>query len=383
MEDWTRLLMLDSGAFTVWTKGAAINLDAYIDFCEQWPDVSYYVNLDVIPGKPGVRPTPSTVEDTCKQGWNNYRRMIERLPKHKVIPVFHQGDPIRWLHKYLDAGVPYLGISPGNDRRTKSKSAKARFAGRASKTDTKLQWLRSIKPILFNGETPRIKLHGFAVTSFDLMNFWRWHSVDSASWKFAGAWGAIYVPHKVRGQWDFTQQPIIAPVSPMSNRRIAEAGNCPKLHIEEWLEEVGVPFGEFELKDVDKGYRPDTKLGEVWYRTDRRTKHKKHHKKRGPLNRGGHSHCILVPITKGVTTGVAERLVVNAEFIKRVNAALKDKVKHIYFAGNILIGEHEYQLGRRLLSYAVLGNNFGESRGNKFLERHCELIRQHKKRKSQ
>jgi len=351
----TRLAMLDSGAFSVWTQGAEIDLSAYINFCEKHPDVSYYVNLDVIPGKPGHKAslTKEAVQASCEAGWRNYQRMIAVLPPEKVIPVFHQGDHLRWLEKYLNSGVRYIGISPANDRVTSSANHKAAFTDRGAVT-TKLQWLRSLIPH-FAGSG--VWTHGFAVTSYDLMKCdgWKWHSVDSASWKLAGAWGGIYVPAP-----DFASTPEIVRVSGTIRTesfgklrtKIGEV-RMPN-RVREWLTECDVPVGSFRVESRAKLNR---EADEIWF-----------NKARG---------IALVPEEKGVLTSVEERLRVNAEFIKRASKALKDYVRHIYFAGALMPYPLEYDLGKRLLSFE---HTKGKS-GSKCLARHEELIRQHQERR--
>ena len=356
----TRLLLLDSGAFSVWTQNVEIDLDDYIAFCEAFPDCSYYVNLDVIPGTPGKKSslTTETVEDACRRGWGNYQRMIERLPKHKVIPVFHQGDGIKWLEKYLNAGVRYIGISPANDRQTSGENHKATFPGRGNPVTTKLQWIRSLRHHLFDkAGRPVVKTHGFAVTSYDLMKAMEWHSVDSASWKLAGAWGSIYVP----AANDFTIEPEQYRTSANFNPKHLKIGHKIKPRVPdrvaEWLKECGVPLGSFKIKQMSQSYKLDREAKEIWF-----------HKP---------SRVVLVPLEHGVVTSVEQRLRVNAEFIHRANVALKEYVRHIYFAGAMMPYDLEHDLGKRLLSY-----HHSSGKGGKVcLEKHCQLVRQHKEKR--
>jgi hypothetical protein len=251
-----RLLMLDSGAFSVWSKGAEIDLDAYIQFCHKHPGVSYYVNLDKIPGKPNQKHslTPTAREEAANTGWNNYHKMLDAgLPIEKVIPVYHQHEDPAWLRKYISFGSPYIGISPAND----------------STTEGKLAWMRGLVPILFRNSDksrPVVKTHGFAVTSFSLMNYWTWHSVDSASWKVSAAWGAVYVPRRGPKGWDFSKPPVLMVASPVtlaSQPRgkhigaVTPQGYVQKLFLE-WLDYCGVVVGKYETEYVNS----DAKLGE-------------------------------------------------------------------------------------------------------------------------
>lgn len=353
----TRRLILDSGAFSVWTQGAEIDLKEYVDFCEKYPDCSYYVNLDVIPGKPGDKSTLTTesVEESCKRGWGNYLYMIDRLPKEKVIPVFHQGDPIKWLKKYLDeAQVEYIGISPANDRRTRGTNHKTTL--RKVKTiTTKLQWIESLHDYLFDSKGhQRVKTHGFAVTSYDLLNAMEWTSVDSASWKLAGAWGAIYVPRTDRHGNIFDVDPVQVRTSATpSTIKMGRERYAMKFteHTLDWLAECEVEVGEFEIHTVKEGYKLNRENREIWFAKDKR--------------------LVLFPIVDGVTTAVEERLKVNAEFVRRANKAMKEQVKHIYFAGAHMPYPLEHELGNRLLSFY---HTKGASTLKAF-EKHLKLIR--------
>ena len=86
---------------------------------------------------------------------------------------------------------------------------------------------------------------------------------------------------------------------------------------------------------------------------------------------------MLVPVEKGVTTHVEERLRVNAEFMKRAAKALREHVRHIYFAGAMMPYELEYNLEKRLLSYYHTQNESGK----KCLRRHCESVRKINRRR--
>lgn len=311
--------MLDSGAFSVWNKGATINLEAYTDFCLRHKNVSAYVSLDVIPGKANdVRSLSRTgMEESCARGWANYQYMLKAgVPFNKLVPVYHQGDSVAWLKKYLDFGTPYLGISPANDRTT----------------DQKINWLRDIRPLLFDGDnTPTVKTHGFAVTSFRLMKFMAWYSVDSASWKMSAAMGGAYIPRQTNGEDDYSKPPLLVGLSPMSPTRFERGSHIDtmspllKRRVDETLEKVGVSMGKWEIVPakgkVEKGK-------EFWFDKKKGTK--------------------LRVLEDGCGPNWEHRAAVNAYFMRQANKVLP--IKHIYFAGapRKMI---EHFLNRRLLTY--------------------------------
>ena len=158
--------LLDSGAFSVWRSGRTINLAEYIDYAKDFVkkhkgkiDHIYTVNLDVIPGVQGIKPTPKEVDDAAKEGWENMLQ-FERaglIPLH----IFHQGEKFEWLEK-ISARHRYIGISPNNDASIKSK----------------FRWMQRVYSII----KAKNMTHGFAVTARKLMLAFPWYSVDSTSW---------------------------------------------------------------------------------------------------------------------------------------------------------------------------------------------------------
>ena len=185
-------LMLDSGAFSAWSKQVEIDIDEYIAFCLQHVDiVSYIVNLDVIPGKFGQKNLPrEEVERSARKGYENYEYMLSKgIPKSKLIHVFHQNEDFKWLQKMVKE-IEYIGISPANDRTTSEK----------------ILWLdKCMKYALDEKGMPLVKFHGFAVTSLQLLMRYPFYSVDSTSWVMTGRLGSIYVPRYRNGKWIYDE----------------------------------------------------------------------------------------------------------------------------------------------------------------------------------
>lgn len=187
------LMLLDSAAFSVWTRGLTLDLDEYADYCHQaFEDgiITAAASVDVIPGEFGRVPSPEEAIASASKGWENYLYLVEerKLPTHKMLHIFHQGEDIKWLEtlmQYNDdyvksGGDPlYIGLSPANDRTTKQKAL----------------WLDKIMPYLTNSDgSAKVKWHGFGVTAVDLMKRYPWFTVDSTAWMRAGAYGAVKVP---------------------------------------------------------------------------------------------------------------------------------------------------------------------------------------------
>jgi len=273
-------VMLDSGAFSVWSKGATIDLDKYIAFCLSHPNIDYYVNLDVIP-KDG-----SDLDECCEQGWINYQRMIEKLPKEKVIPVYHQGEDAGWLGRYLDLGCPYIGISP----KTKCHTKKI------------LVWIREIRKLLRDD----VRFHGFGVGSQDLMRCYPWHSVDSRTWLLHASSWQILVPKTTKGEWDYSKPPTVIRLSP----RKSPTRLTPILRglVLKYLEENGMTLGRCVVEDYEGGA-----LGEDCYWLDKTKKR------------------IVRGVEKGVITSNLMRSILNIRYFVKQSACLGVKV--FYTAG--------------------------------------------------
>lgn len=174
------LLFLDSGAYTAWAKGDPIDIDAYAEYAIKHKEAWHIVaNLDVIPGKWGVDPTPTELEKSAEQGWENYRYLSQRLADTglTLMHIYHQGEPIKWLKKLMDE-MEYFGISPNN----------------AFGTTEKCEWLDSLMPLLTDHKgRPLRKFHSFGATAFRVMLGYPWYSIDSTSWVLAGRYGACFM----------------------------------------------------------------------------------------------------------------------------------------------------------------------------------------------
>lgn len=230
--------ILDSGAFSAWSKKANIDIDKYIEFCLHYQDkITYIVNLDVIPATPGQkRIPPEEIERSASLGWRNARKLLKAgIPLSKLIHVFHQNEDFSWLEKMV-LQFEYIGLSPANDRTTAEK----------------IMWLDRCMPYVTNPDgTAKIKFHGFAVTSHALMERYPWYSVDSASWTLMAATGGLVIP-------DF-QKPYVAPhlLFDLSERssKVGDSkhiNNCPpalRKRIFEYCESRG-----FKAHDLQNDY---------------------------------------------------------------------------------------------------------------------------------
>ena len=252
-------IILDSGAFSAWIKQETIDIVGYTEYCLQvLPHIDYVVNLDVIPGKFGMKSIhPELRNKAAQEGWDNYLYMLDAgIPKDMLIHVFHQGDDIKWLERMLAHGMKYIGISPAND----------------CSTNERILWLDSIMPWLTdeNGY-PTVKFHGFAATSLRLIWRYPWFSVDSTSWVLFSRYGTVYVPYATaNGEYIYNRNPWMVFTSNRSKklyregqRHIDTFPGAVRKRILNYFESKGFSMGISDIIEVEEGYKP--KENESWF----------------------------------------------------------------------------------------------------------------------
>lgn len=157
-------VFLDSGAFSAFTKGVEVDLPAYCDYILENEDIIEVASvLDGI-GDP-------------LQTWKNQQEM-ERRGTHP-LPCFHYGEPPEYLEYYVQ-NYPYITIG-----------------GMVPISTPQLKfWLDDIwfKYLTNPDGTPKLKVHGFGLTTLSLMERYPWYSVDSSSWVQIAAAGNILMP---------------------------------------------------------------------------------------------------------------------------------------------------------------------------------------------
>ena len=233
-------LFLDSGAFSAWSKNIQIDINEYIQFIKKHQSyLSYYANLDVI-GNPLAT-------------WQNQKKMeAEGLAP---VPCFHFGEDIKYLTKYYLSGT-YKYLSLGG------------MVGRNSKE--LIEWLDNlfINYLCDKQGNPRIKVHGFGMTSFKLMLRYPWYSVDSTSWIFCGRMGGIYVPQYKKGSWRYDLPPLKIFVSSQNPNKHEEGKHIDNFSLEtrnlilKYIHNKGYQLGKVQNETVNTQYK--LKENERW-----------------------------------------------------------------------------------------------------------------------
>jgi hypothetical protein len=157
-------VFMDSGAFSAFTLGEVIDLKAYCDYIKTNQDVILCASvLD------GIGDPLLTYQNQCAMEAQGVR----------PLPCFHWGEDERYLEHYV-ANYEYItlgGMVPH------------------STAENKL-WLDRIweKYLCDSLGKPKLKVHGFGMTSIPLMLRYPWFSVDSSSWVQVGFRGGIILP---------------------------------------------------------------------------------------------------------------------------------------------------------------------------------------------
>lgn len=254
-------MLLDSGAFSAWTKQKSVDLDAYIEFIKEFKDYfEYYVNLDVIPGEWGRKPSPDEIEASAEKGYENYHYMLSKgIEKDRLIHVFHQHENWKWL-KRMVAEIPYIGLSPAND----------------SPTPSKRRWLDQCMLYTTDAQGfPLVKTHGFAVTGLNFMYRYPWFSVDSLTWRLCAGYGGIIVPAcNSQGEFVYDKSPLSIKITQRGSnkeivmRRFDFLSTREKEKTLEYVAMKGFKFGKTIIQDgkeiiVEKGLVNTHRLREV------------------------------------------------------------------------------------------------------------------------
>lgn len=173
-------VFLDSGAFSAFTLGVTLSVKEYCDYILR--------NIDIIRKEDGV--LIASVLDGIGdplQTWRNQMEMEERGVK--PLPCFHAGEDEKYLEWYISK---YEYITLGGMVGTSQKQLRI--------------WLDRIwERYLTDGSgRPRLKVHGFGITSPDIMSRYPWWSCDSSTWIQTARTGSIispYIDEQGRVKW--------------------------------------------------------------------------------------------------------------------------------------------------------------------------------------
>ena len=231
---------LDSGAYSAWSVGKVVDLDAYCDFITaNIEHIDVYACLDVIPGKPGSEATQKERDSAAQQTWENYLYMVSK--GCNPLPVYHYGEDVKWLRNMLDHEVTYIGLGG--------------LVGKSSKM--RRLWLDRVFTMLTDKDGhPIVRTHGFGMTSVPLIFRYPWYSVDSISWNKITQFGGVCLP-RVDGDHEFLfdRTPEVVAVSERSpnqkldGKHVNSLGPTTREILNKWLAFCGVT-----LEQVSSNY---------------------------------------------------------------------------------------------------------------------------------
>jgi hypothetical protein len=171
-----REVMLDSGAFTAFTKGHKVLLD---DLIRTYDDVIrklnpklqvWLINLDVIPGAMDRVATPQEFVEAIEKSEANYKILKKRYGD-RVIPVYHRTEGESQLLAVARMN-DYVGVGFGPKTSEEYRVAHAE------------EVLAILKPM---GKT----VHGLATTGYEMLKRVPFDTVDSATWLYIAAMGGV------------------------------------------------------------------------------------------------------------------------------------------------------------------------------------------------
>jgi len=161
-------IFLDSGAFSAYTLGVTLSVEEYCNYIKR--------NQDIIRVEDGS--LMASVLDGIGDPQETFENQMamERLGV-RPLPCFHAGEDERYLEWYIKN---YDYITLGGMVGTSTKQLET--------------WLDRMwsEYLCDSSGNPRIKVHGFGITSVPLMERYPWYSCDSSSWIQSAAFGAIF-----------------------------------------------------------------------------------------------------------------------------------------------------------------------------------------------
>lgn len=189
--DHKNKLMVDSGAWTAYTKGIDIDIDEYCRYINEIGDyVDLFAEVDKIPGRFGRPVSDEEAAEAPKISWDNYIYMLEHVEdrfKDKIIPVFHYGEDFKYLQQILDYTfedghhIQYMGLGA--------------IADLDSPAD-RYNWFDQCFKMIRSSANPDIKVHAFGMTSLNILKDFPIYSADSTTWVMCSSHGTIIVGDK-------------------------------------------------------------------------------------------------------------------------------------------------------------------------------------------
>lgn len=245
---------LDSGSFALWSRAETYAkengcgewkfyrtpqfyeyLEGYVEFVKKYNTAIHHcANIDVLPFRSGRHPTRA--KDTSHALSYRNLKLLEKMGLSPV-PVVHYTADLQWLQTYMDEGYDFIGLGG--------------LVGSTSQDGCRYWIDRAFNMVCDTpSREPKVKIHGFGVTSWSLLLRYPWYSVDSTSWTKVSAYGGIFVPMTKGGQFVFDQQPLViktssdAPEAKQHGKHFLTMSPAEQATIKRWLQMVDTPVGK-------------------------------------------------------------------------------------------------------------------------------------------
>lgn len=264
-----RRIALDSGAFTMFMKYGirregiehsdfsfyesekfAKIFDNYVTWALENKDkLTYYVSLDV-PFNPEL-------------SWKLYQQL--KAKGLNPMPVVHYSEDLKWLKKYMDE-TDYIGIGG--------------VGGRQCTIQQYVRWgdpvFKMLGAPVGGAAKPSHRIHGFALTQFDVLQRYYWFSVDSTTCWRAATNGSFVIPQvQVHGKkitYDYTGRPFWFPCTARrggASANIHKSGDLYQKIAREYIASLHLEFNEMSESYIQRNavsfhyfYQAAQQLGE-------------------------------------------------------------------------------------------------------------------------
>lgn len=262
-------------------------LEGYIEYLYEHEDnLEMYVSLDII--------------FNAKASWE-MQKYMESCGLNP-IPVFHQGEDWKYLKRYVD-NYEYIGI--GGLAQNASAKSYAEFGDEA------------FKMICNKDGSPKLKVHGFAMTSIQLMKRYPWYSCDSSTWVSLSRNGWARFPrHNKNGEYAWLENPIawrFTDRASHSNVHIDKQAGLHKSYMEKYLQE----HFRFSMKDLKDYFGRDCcNIGHSFMVGEALKEYYKdrfNYEKGGNVYLAGHGQLLLKPTSFRRVLSVASRPIKNRD----------------------------------------------------------------------
>jgi hypothetical protein len=143
-------IFADSGAYSAATQNDPIDPVKYVAWVDKWQE-----KFAVAAGPDVIGDPVATLQET--------KKMLATIKGIPVLPVFHVGEDWKYLKFWVDES-PYIALGG--------------MVPYARQAKLLTGWVQRA----FASIPKEVKVHGFGLTTWNLLRMFPWYSVDSTSW---------------------------------------------------------------------------------------------------------------------------------------------------------------------------------------------------------